>query len=71
MRIEHIAMYVHDLEGARNFFVKYFNAESNEGYHNKKCGQVYPSGEEVSAFREADSRSAERFGQRRICSCTG
>ena len=29
-------MYVHDLEGARNFFVKYFNAESNEGYHNKK-----------------------------------
>lgn len=36
MRIEHIAMYVHDLEGARNFFVKYFNAESNEGYHNKK-----------------------------------
>ena len=30
MRIEHIAMYVHDLEGARNFFVKYFNAESNE-----------------------------------------
>lgn len=36
MRIEHIAMYVHDLEGARNFYVKYFNAESNEGYHNKK-----------------------------------
>ena len=36
MRIEHIAMYVHDLEGARYFFVKYFNAESNEGYHNKK-----------------------------------
>ena len=36
MRIEHIAMYVNDLEGARNFFVKYFNAESNEGYHNKK-----------------------------------
>ena len=36
MRIEHIAMYVHDLEGARKFFVKYFNAESNEGYHNKK-----------------------------------
>lgn len=36
MRIEHIAMYVHDLEGARNFFVKYYNVESNEGYHNKK-----------------------------------
>ena len=35
MRIEHIAMYVHDLEGARNFFVKYFGAVSNDGYHNK------------------------------------
>lgn len=35
MRIEHIALYVNDLEGARDFFVKYFDAESNEGYHNK------------------------------------
>ena len=36
MRIEHIAMYVNDLEKAREFFVKYFHAASNEGYHNKK-----------------------------------
>ena len=36
MRIEHIAMYVNDLEKAREFFVKYFHATSNEGYHNKK-----------------------------------
>lgn len=36
MRIEHIAMYVNDLEKARDFFVRYFNAESNEGYHNKR-----------------------------------
>ena len=35
MHIEHIAMYVNDLEAARDFFVKYFNATSNEGYHNK------------------------------------
>ncbi len=35
MRIEHIAMYVNDLEKTREFFVKYFNATSNEGYHNK------------------------------------
>ena len=25
MKIEHIAMYVNDLEAARNFFVKYFD----------------------------------------------
>ena len=35
MRIEHIAMYVNDLDFARDFFIKYFNATSNDGYHNK------------------------------------
>ncbi len=35
MRIEHIAMYVKDLEKTKEFFVKYFNATSNDGYHNK------------------------------------
>ena len=34
MWIEHIAMYVNDLEKTKEFFVKYFNAISNEGYHN-------------------------------------
>lgn len=34
MRIEHIAMYVNDLESTKTFFQKYFNAKSNEGYHN-------------------------------------
>jgi lactoylglutathione lyase len=38
MHIEHIAMYVNDLETTKNFFVKYFNATSNEGYHNKTTG---------------------------------
>lgn len=36
MRIEHIAMYVNDLEKTKDFFVKYFQATSNEGYHNDK-----------------------------------
>lgn len=35
MRIEHIALYVNDLEGAKNFFCTYFGAVSNQGYHNK------------------------------------
>ena len=38
MRIEHIALYVNNLEGARDFFIKYFGAVSNEGYHNTKTG---------------------------------
>lgn len=35
MKIEHIAMYVRQLEAARDFFVKYLGASSNSGYHNK------------------------------------
>ncbi len=38
IKIEHIAMYVNDLEGAKAFFEKYFNAKSNEKYHNTKTG---------------------------------
>lgn len=34
MKIEHIAMYVNDLEKARKFFVQYLGAVSNEGYYN-------------------------------------
>ncbi|MDE7138292.1 MAG: VOC family protein [Ruminococcus sp.] len=36
MKIEHVAMYVEDLERAKEFFVKYFNAVPNNMYHNKK-----------------------------------
>lgn len=35
MKIEHIAMYVNNLEKSKGFFVKYFNAKSNDIYHNK------------------------------------
>ncbi len=35
MLIEHIAMYVNDLEAARDFFVNYLGGHSNDGYHNK------------------------------------
>ena len=34
MKIEHIALYVNDLEKTRKFFMKYLGAKSNDGYHN-------------------------------------
>ncbi len=34
MKLEHVAMYVNDLENCRDFFVKYFGAKSNSLYHN-------------------------------------
>ena len=34
MKIEHIAIYVNDLEHARDFFVKYFGGTAGKEYHN-------------------------------------
>ena len=38
MKIEHIALYVRDLEKARDFFVRFLGGEANAGYHNKATG---------------------------------
>ena len=38
MKIEHIAMYVEDLEKTKEFFIKYFQASANAGYHNESTG---------------------------------
>ncbi len=38
MKIEHVAMYVTELEKAKDFFIKYFDAIPNEGYHNPSTG---------------------------------
>lgn len=35
MKINHVAIYVNDIENAKDFFIKYFNAKSNELYNNK------------------------------------
>ena len=38
MRIEHIAMYVNDLDAAKDFFVTFLGGISNAGYYNEKTG---------------------------------
>lgn len=38
MRIEHVALYVNDLDDAKQFFTRYFGARSNELYHNATTG---------------------------------
>ena len=38
MIIEHVAMYVNDLEKARDFFASFLNGKSNDGYYNEKTG---------------------------------
>lgn len=42
MKLDHIAVYVKDLESARDFFVRYFGATANSLYHNPRTGlQTY------------------------------
>ena len=42
MKINHIAVYVRDLEQTKAFYEKYFNATANNLYHNPKTGlQTY------------------------------
>lgn len=38
MKLDHIALYVFDLELAKEFFVKYFEATANDMYHNPRTG---------------------------------
>lgn len=38
MKIGHMALYVNDLEGAKEFFTEYFEAEAGGLYHNKNTG---------------------------------
>ena len=38
MKINHIAVYVKDLEQSRAFYEKYFGATANNQYHNPKTG---------------------------------
>ncbi len=42
MRLEHVALYVQDLEGMKDFYVRHFAATPNQKYHNPRTGlQTY------------------------------
>jgi len=38
MKIDHLALYVEDLEDARAFFERFFGATANDRYHNPRTG---------------------------------
>ncbi|MCT4663487.1 MAG: VOC family protein [Tissierellales bacterium] len=37
-KIEHIAIWSKDIERLKDFYIKYFRAKANDGYHNKTKG---------------------------------
>ena len=65
MKVEHIAMYVNDLEKARDFFIRYFHAKSNDGYHNKTTNfrsyfLTFDDGARIELMCHPDMQDAEK-----------
>jgi len=65
MRIEHVAMYVNDLEKTKKFFISYFNAKSNDGYHNtntnfKSYFLTFDSGARLEIMNKPDMEDIDK-----------
>ena len=65
MRIEHAALYVNDLEAAREFFVRFFGAAADEGYHNPRTGfrshfLTFDDGARLELMTRPDMTDAEK-----------
>ena len=69
MKIEHIAMYVNDLDAAKDFFVKYFDAQANDGYHNKSTNfksyfLTFEDGARLEIINNPDIKDLEKDATR-------
>ncbi len=65
MRIEHVALYVKDLERARDFYIKYFGAVSNDGYYNRNTGfrsyfLSFGDGARLELMNKADAADSQK-----------
>lgn len=38
IKLDHTAMYVHDLENTKKFFIRFFSAQANQMYYNPRTG---------------------------------
>jgi lactoylglutathione lyase len=59
MTLEHVAIWTNDLDGLRQYYIKYFTAHSNEKYKNEKTGfesyfLTFESGARLELMRRAD-----------------
>jgi lactoylglutathione lyase len=74
MHIDHIAIWVYDLEKEKNFFLKYFDCTANEKYINqsKKFASyfiAFPGGSRIELMNREDIRRkqySERLGPAHI-----
>lgn len=59
MKIDHVAIWVNDLEKMRAFYVKYFNGKAGSKYHNRDKGFTsyfisFDSGARIELMHRAD-----------------
>lgn len=75
MKLDHIALYVNDLEGAKHFFEVYFQAEAGTGYHNPRTDfrsyfLTFSGGSRLELMTKPDLTDSgnllERFGYAHI-----
>ena len=67
MKINHVALYVQDLEAAKDFFKKYFGATENQKYHNPKTGlETYFLSFQGEARLEIMTRPALPSGEKSV-----
>ena len=65
MRVEHVALYVNDLEGARAFFERFFGATSGAGYLNpvtrfRSYFLTFDDGARLEVMTKPDMSDAEK-----------
>ncbi|MBQ8143720.1 MAG: glyoxalase, partial [Butyricicoccus sp.] len=64
MRIDHIALYVSDLETMRTFYASYFGGISNQMYHNPRTGLktyflTFPDGARLELMTRPELAASE------------
>lgn len=69
MKIDHIAMYVNDLESTKQFFERYFGAVTNNLYHNEKTDfhsyfLTFDDGARLEIMNKPDLEDAAKALQR-------
>jgi len=80
LKIEHIAIYVKDLESSRNFFQQFFGGISNDGYHNPNTGLrtyflTFEDGARLELMNRPDMATNEKMtiqtGYAHLAFCVG
>lgn len=66
MKIEHASVYVKDLEGAKEFFAKYFGAIPDGGYYNhnthfRSYFLTFAGGARLEIMTRPEIREADRY----------